>query len=98
LILGINKTTTIDRVQNLSDQVQLAQDAGNYELSIPLALLNLPAQAGLTFKGDIGILRGNGVQTLQRIYWHNKATGLVSDLATEAELTPQLWGRWEFKN
>jgi hypothetical protein len=96
--LGINRTTTIDRVQNVSEQVQLAQDGSNYELSVPLALLNLQVQAGQTFKGDIGILRGNGVQTLQRIYWHNKATGLVSDIATEAELTPQLWGRWEFKN
>ncbi|MDF2440002.1 MAG: hypothetical protein JWN98_986 [Abditibacteriota bacterium] len=93
--LGINKTVSIDRVQNVSEQVQLAQEGTQYELSIPLALLNWAASTGQTLKGDIGILRGNGVQTLQRIYWHNKAAGLVSDMATEAELTPQLWGRWE---
>jgi hypothetical protein len=48
-------------------------------------------------QGDLGILRGNGFQTLQRVYWHNKSAGLVSDLASEAELTPQLWGTFEFK-
>lgn len=95
--LGINKTTAIDRVENISDQVVLAQNGGNYEFSVPLALLRLDAQSGQSIKGDIGILQGNGVQTLQRIYWHNKATGLVSDLATEAELVPRLWGTWEFK-
>ncbi len=45
----------------------------------------------------IGLLRGNGFQTLQRVYWHDKATGLVSDLASEAQLTPALWGPWTFK-
>lgn len=95
--LGINKTTTIDRVENISDKVLLAQDGGNFEIAIPLQLLQLQPQAGQSIKGDIGILRGNGVQTLQRLYWHNKATGLVSDLATEAELLPQLWGTWQWK-
>jgi len=35
-------------------------------------------------------------QTLHRVYWHNKATGLVSDLPSEAELRPDLWGTWRF--
>ena len=94
---GINKTVAIDRVEDVSARVTLAADGkGNYELSVPLSLLRLAPETGLTFPGDVGILRGNGVQTLQRVYWHNKATGLVSDLATEAELTPRLWGTWKF--
>ncbi|MDQ3814725.1 MAG: hypothetical protein M3347_12340, partial [Armatimonadota bacterium] len=95
--IGINKTIVMDRVENVSEQVTLAGDAGNYEISVPLALLNLQPEAGQSIKGDIGILRGNGFQTLQRVYWHNKATGLVSDLASEAELTPQLWGTVQFE-
>ncbi|MBV9849389.1 MAG: discoidin domain-containing protein [Armatimonadetes bacterium] len=92
-MLGINKTVTMDRVDDVSDQVMLAGDGqGNYEFSVPLSLLSFSSQPGRTLNGDVGILRGNGHQTLQRVYWHNKSTGLVSDLASEAELTPQLWG------
>ncbi len=95
--MGTLKTTLIDRVDDVSGQVALAGADGNYELSVPLSLLSLSPQAEQTLQGDIGLLRGNGFQTLQRVYWHNKATGLVSDLASEAELTPQLWGTWRFQ-
>lgn len=54
-------------------------------------------QPGQSLKGDIGVLRGNGFQTLQRVYWHNKATGITADVPSEAELTPQLCGIMEFK-
>jgi hypothetical protein len=95
--LGINKTTSIDRVENVSNQIVLAQDGNNYELSVPLSLLRMQPRPEQTIRGDIGILRGNGFQTMQRLYWHNKSTGLTSDLASEAELTPQLWGNFSFK-
>ena len=45
----------------------------------------------------IGLLRGDGAQTLQRVYWCNKATGITADVPSEAELTPRLWGVWEFR-
>jgi hypothetical protein len=65
---------------------------GNFEFSIPLELLGLKLQPGESLRGDVGLLRGDGLQTTQRVYWSNKATGLVSDVPSEAELTPQLWG------
>ena len=95
--IGAPKTVEMDRVDDVSDQVQLANDSGLYEFSVPLSLLGLESLAGKQIKGDLGILRGNGFQTLQRVYWHNKSAGLVSDLASEAELTPQSWGTFEFK-
>jgi hypothetical protein len=101
------RTLKMDRVDNVSDAVTLALGsetdektklvAGFFEFSIPLATLGLEPKANMTLKGDIGILRGNGFQTLQRVYWSNKATGLVSDLPSEAELTPQLWGTIEVR-
>jgi hypothetical protein len=90
------RTITFDRVDDVSGQVQLAGTNGNYEVSVPLALLGLEAQAGQRIKGDLGILRGNGFQTVQRVYWANKASGITADVPSEAELTPRLWGRWEF--
>ena len=92
--IGTTRTVTMARVQDVSAQITLAQDGNNYELSVPLDLLEWTPQVGQSVKADIGVLRGDGLQTTQRAYWHNKATGLTADLASEAELTPQLWGEW----
>ena len=101
-----SRTITIDRVDDISAEVQLSMsveknDKGKvasafYEVSVPLAALGLKPADGQSIKGDIGILRGNGFQTLQRVYWNNKATAITADVPSEAELTPALWGRWQF--
>ena len=83
-------------VEDVSDIVKLAQVDGDYELSVPLKLVGLAPAAGHRIKADVGILRGDGFQTRQRVYWSNKATGLLADVPGEAELTPGLWGEWEF--
>ena len=54
------RTITLDRVDDVSAEVQLAGAGGNYEFSIPLATLGLKPKAGTSLKGDIGILRGSG--------------------------------------
>jgi len=91
------RTFEFDRVDNVSDQVTLADDGnGNYEISVPLTVLGLKPYLGMRINGDIGLLRGNGSQTLARIYWSNKATAIVSDVPSEAQLTPSLWGVLEF--
>ncbi len=91
------RTVNFERVVDLSSQVAFAMRAGDYEFSVPLAALGLTPQDGLDLRGDVGILRGNGFQTLQRIYWQNKATSTVADVPTEATLTPHLWGIWQFQ-
>jgi len=92
-----DRTITIDQVLDVSDRVQLDTTNGVYAFSIPLETLGLKPKAGETIKADIGILRGNGGKTTQRAYWNNKATGVTSDVPSEAELTPALWGYWTFK-
>jgi hypothetical protein len=91
------RTITINKVEDISDQVRLAGSAGDYELSVPLEALGLKPAAGQTIRRDVGVLRCDGFQTLRRVYWSNKATGLTSDVPSEAMLTPHLWGRWAFK-
>jgi hypothetical protein len=90
------RTLTLDRVDDVTAQVEFAGTNGNYEISLPLAAVGLRPQAGRTIKADLGILRGNGFQTVQRVYWANKASGITADVPSEAELTPRLWGRCEF--
>ena len=89
------RTITLDRADDVTAQVELAGADGLYELSIPLATLGWAPKAGTTVRADLGILRGDGQQTLQRVYWSNKGTAIVSDVPSEAQLTPALWGRWE---
>lgn len=88
------RTITLDRVDDVSAEVKLAGTEGNYEFSIPLSVLGLKAKAGDSLKGDIGILRGDGTATTARVYWSNKSTGITSDVPSEAELAPKLWGLW----
>ncbi|HEX8914245.1 MAG TPA: hypothetical protein VF796_17990, partial [Humisphaera sp.] len=92
------RTISFDRVDDVSDQVELATDGeGNYEVSVPLAAIGLKPEAGKSIRGDVGILRGTGSTTTQRVYWSNKSTAIVADVPSEAELRPGLWGRWEFR-
>jgi len=91
------RTITFDKVEDVTSQLQFGGNDGDYEISLPLATFGLKPKAGLTIKGDVGILRGDGAQTFSRNYWSNKATGIVSDVPAEAELTPALWGKFEFQ-
>lgn len=91
------RTITLDKVDDVSGEVQLAGTDGNYEISVPLAALGLKADGGEVLRGDVGVLRGDGSQTLARTYWSNKATGITADVPSEAMLTPQLWGEVQLK-
>jgi hypothetical protein len=59
---------------------------------VPLNLLGMRGKVGEKLIGDLGILRGNGIQTIQRVYWNNLDTALVSDIPSEARLAPANWG------
>jgi hypothetical protein len=90
------RTITIDRVDNVSDKVEFTQVDSTYQISIPLATVGLQPSAGLTIKADVGVLRGDGMSTTQRVYWSNKGTAITSDVPSEAMLMPALWGKWTF--
>jgi hypothetical protein len=90
------RTIYFDQVTDVSGQVDFFADGGNYAISIPLGVLGLKPAPGERIKADIGLLRGDGSTTQQRVYWSNKATGIVADVPSEAELTPNLWGDWIF--
>ncbi len=90
------RTVNIDVVDDVSDSVAVATDnAGSYELSVPLEVLGWKPKPGDAFQADIGVLRGTKGQTTQRVYWANKATAITADVPSEAELTPRLWGTWK---
>jgi hypothetical protein len=86
-----------DAVADVSDKVELGQSGGDFELSVLLSVLGLVPQSGQKWLGDIGLLRGDGAQTTQRVYWANRNTLIVSDIPSEARLQPAQWGFWKIK-
>jgi len=86
-----------DRVEDISGKLQFAQDGGNVEFSVPLSALGFAPKAGESFLADFGNLRGDGTQTIQRLYWNNLNTSIVSDIPSEARLQPANWGLWTFR-
>jgi len=101
------RTVKFDRIDDVSSDLNFKSnfvrnekdktETATYEFSIPLATLGLKAKRGEIIRGDIGVLRGNGTTTLQRSYWRNKTAALTSDVPSEAELLPKLWGMMEFQ-
>jgi hypothetical protein len=90
------RTIYLDAVEDVSQEVTLADDKmGNFEISIPLSALHFKPKVGATYQADLGVLRGSGGQTMQRVYWSNKATVITADVPSEAELAPKLWGKWK---
>lgn len=90
------RSISIDVVEDVTASLAFATDnAGNYEISIPLSIVHWQPKAGDEVRADLGVLRGANFQTTQRIYWSNKATAITADVPSEAELTPKLWGKWK---
>lgn len=91
------RSQAMDTVKDVTDQVQCVQEGGNYEVAIPLALLAFDPSDGLITKGDLGVFWGSGGETRARFYWGSGSANIVSDVPSEAELTPHRWGEWLFR-
>jgi hypothetical protein len=72
----------------------LLDDGYCLEAAIPLKTLGLTIKPDLMLKMDWGILVSGpqGTEVMQRLYWANPQTAIVSDEAAEAMLHPDLWG------
>jgi hypothetical protein len=69
------------------------------EALLPWASLGAKApQNDVELSGDFGILVSdpNGVTTVDRFYWANTSSVIMSDLPAEARLHPNLWGTLKF--
>ena len=90
-------TTVIDRVEILAKArvaVKRRSDGYSLEASVPLAELGLKIGPGKSLRGDLGVIHSDqqGLVNELRMYWANKATGIVSDVFSEAKIHPDLWG------
>jgi hypothetical protein len=61
------RTITIEQVENVSNQVEFAASEGNFEIAVPLGVLGLKPTVGMAIKADVGVVRGDGMATTQRV-------------------------------
>lgn len=63
-------------------------------LTIPLAELGIDPANVSELKGITGVIFSDPSGTIRasRLYWHDKSTGLVSDVPSEARVNPASWG------
>jgi hypothetical protein len=92
---------TVEDVQVLGDaKVTINRRASGYtvEAAVPLKTLGFDPQPGKSYKLDLGVIFSDATGTTRalRMYWANKATGLVNDVPGEIMPTPNLWGNGQF--
>jgi hypothetical protein len=89
--------SSFDVVKRLTTaRVQHQTGPGGYSvlLRVPLAELGLDGARQQDLKGIVGVIYSDpaGTNRASRLYWHDKQTGLVSDVPSESRLYPERWG------
>jgi hypothetical protein len=91
------RTLTLERVENISEHVELAHAGGSYEVQIDLSAIGFSPQSGDETVFEIGVIEGTAYEATRRVYWSNKTQLHTSDVPSEAEVMPFRWGdlTWE---
>ena len=95
--LDVVAKAQVDRVDVLADaKVNVVRNRGSYvvEAAVPLATLGFNPESGKSYKLDMGVIFSDakGDNRAARVYWANKATGLVNDVPGEIMASPEMWG------
>ena len=96
------QTVTIDRIALLSEaKIVITPGKSHFtlEAAVPLASLHLDPAKTPVIRGDLGIVVADqtGTRTIDRRYWSNNNTNIISDLPSEARIQPNLWGTLVFE-
>ncbi|MDA1140657.1 MAG: hypothetical protein O3B01_18980 [Planctomycetota bacterium] len=83
----------VRRIHNF--QIARGADRGYVlEIAIPLTEIGFNPKLGERYRFDWGVLTtdNSGNSCTSRLYWSNKATGILADAPSEAIMMPHLWG------
>lgn len=94
---NLTNATTLGQVKRLESaevDVQVGFNSYTVLLRVPLAQLGLDQALGQEISGVVGAIYSDptGTDRTLRLYWHDKQTGMVNDVPTEARLTTRRWG------
>jgi hypothetical protein len=84
----------VKRLDDVTVKAETGLNAYTALIRVPLRNMGLDPKAGAKLTGQVGVIFSDpsGKNRAARLYWHNKNTGLVSDVPSEARLTPAEWG------
>jgi hypothetical protein len=90
----------VKRLPSAKISVTMGNRGYSVLLKIPLRDLGIDPTKFADLKGITGVIFSDpsGTNRASRLYWHDKATGLVSDVPSEAGLNPSRWGILRFQN
>ena len=91
----------VEHVSVIADaEIAVHKSENSYivEAAIPYGNLGFTIKDRQTLRGDFGVTFSgrNGQDTVRRLYWSNKATGIVNDDVAELRLEPENWGTIRF--
>jgi len=91
------RSAAVDWVEELEDaSISINRRGDGYvvEAMVPLKTLGFDPKPGKEYKLDLGVIFSDakGNNRAARVYWANKATGLVADVPGEIMAQPNLWG------
>lgn len=91
------KFDVVKRLDTAKLSIKRADTGYTALLTVPLSELGIDPVATRSLKGVIGVIFSDpaGQNRAARLYWHDKNTGLVSDVPSESSLTPNAWGTIE---
>jgi len=97
------RTCRLDEARVLSEaQIAITRwgDGFRLEAAVPLTTLGFTPEAGKEYRLDLGTIfaDASGTNRAARVYWANKATGLVNDVPGEIMASPNLWGTAKLAN
>jgi hypothetical protein len=96
---GIGETR-VPVVEKLSVAPDVRRVKNDYflQVTLPWNVLGVTPRPGLSIPMELGIFYSDptGHKTASREYWHSRMNGMVSDVPTEAKITPD-WGTLLFK-
>lgn len=83
---------------NITPGVRRGKNDYFLQAIIPWDVLGIQPKAGLSVPMELGVFYSDpsGHKTAAREYWHSHLSGMVSDVPTEAQITPN-WGTLELK-
>jgi hypothetical protein len=91
------RTLYIDRVSLIPEaRIAVLRKGNRYSLeaAVPLEAIHFDPADRQAVRGDLGRVLSDqtGTRAVDRVYWSNKNTKIVSDVPSEARLQPNLWG------
>jgi hypothetical protein len=84
----------VKRLDHAKAQASVGMTSYTVLVTIPLADLGIDASKPADLTGLVGVIFSDpsGTNRVARLYWHDKSTGLVSDVPTESGLNVSKWG------